>query len=319
METKAPHVGVDKPRRGYKIVNKNLCGRNNFQYAIGRTATTPGELELCVNGLHFCYDALSCLRYCRDIQAPFRYLQVIPKSEVQSSGHKSATLNLLIEAEITPIEWLAQCHEEFQAKIQGDPFMLFEMGVAENDMTTIRLAITGLDLLMWGRHLLNTAAVYGQIGIMQFLIKSGIRDYSSAALTAMNRNRPEVLEFLLKADMSQAEKDDALTLATTADMAMILIRGGAKSLNEALNLAARYDKLPMVQFFIGAGATDIYMAICWAASYGAIRTSGLGTESLEYIIKLPQFDYKKAIEVAKYREVPSLVRKLERELALRCT
>ena len=39
---------------GYKAVDKNMCGRNNYQYELGKLHIHDGKLVMCESGFHFC-------------------------------------------------------------------------------------------------------------------------------------------------------------------------------------------------------------------------------------------------------------------------
>lgn len=99
---------------GYKMVDKNYCGKKGIKYEVGNTYVHTGDVIVCSSGFHFCLNALDC--YGKDMgvsklneNKTGRILRVthIPTDNCQTpsvSGKKLATAMLRINAEVTGVE-----------------------------------------------------------------------------------------------------------------------------------------------------------------------------------------------------------------------
>ncbi len=82
----------------YKAFDKDLCCRK-LQYTIGETTFVEGDIKMCVNGIHCCKQALSCLQYYRRDDS--RFCEVVPSGEMITEGNKTVCRSITVVRELT--------------------------------------------------------------------------------------------------------------------------------------------------------------------------------------------------------------------------
>jgi hypothetical protein len=87
--------------KGYKAFNSDLSCRG-FQYEVGKTYTTKGELEICKNGFHFCNKIIDCFNY-YFFDGETRIAEVESLGKVIRGDKKNVTNKIKIIREI-PLE-----------------------------------------------------------------------------------------------------------------------------------------------------------------------------------------------------------------------
>jgi hypothetical protein len=84
--------------KGYKVFEKNWSCRG-FSYKVGKTYKIEGELQICLNGFHFCNTLLDCFRY-----YPFdptnKVAEILATGEVITEDTKSCTSEITIVNEL---------------------------------------------------------------------------------------------------------------------------------------------------------------------------------------------------------------------------
>ena len=94
--------------KGYKGMTKDMTCRG-MKFEIGGTYHVDGEIELCLNGLHFCKN----LRDVFDFYArkdDNRYFEVETDKPVKTDGKKSVTSDLTIVRELADKEVNRCCY-----------------------------------------------------------------------------------------------------------------------------------------------------------------------------------------------------------------
>ena len=110
--------------QGFKVTDVRGCGRNDFQYEVGKTYIHEGKVEPCSSGLHYCPKIVDCLNYRRYIQPGWRYFRV---TDLSTSGKrkvdndKVATDVLRIDEELTADEFQKLCDERFWKTTKKPP------------------------------------------------------------------------------------------------------------------------------------------------------------------------------------------------------
>lgn len=87
--------------KGYKAFNSDWTCKG-FQYKVGETYTTKGELEICKNGFHFCNKIIDCFNY-YFFDGETRIAEVESLGEVIRGDEKNVTNKIKIIREI-PLE-----------------------------------------------------------------------------------------------------------------------------------------------------------------------------------------------------------------------
>ena len=89
--------------RGYKLMRSDMTCLG-FQYEVGKEYSLKGELEICINGFHFCENPFDCLKYYNNINGNKRLFLVEALGEVINKYDKSVTNKIKIIEEISNIE-----------------------------------------------------------------------------------------------------------------------------------------------------------------------------------------------------------------------
>lgn len=279
-------IGEGDPRRsGYKIVDSRLQGRNGFQYTIGKEATEEGRLTVCKRGLHYCNRVIDCINFCGQIQPPYRYLRVVAMSEVKIKGDKLATLQLMIQAELTPAEWIAQAWIECQENLHDYSTMLL-IGISEGDIKTMKIAMAYPDINRNNPNYHAVAAATGRLDSMKFLVGCGFTNTSGALSAAVRYDHLNIAQFLLKSEDPAIMLTEVARYGSTAIAGSIIDSMAAQgnpaalgktdelllvaALNQALIDAASRTRLPMVKYLISRGANAIHSALYRASGEDAV-------------------------------------------------
>lgn len=288
--------------QGFKIVDKDLCGRNKFQYTVGKTATAPGQLKMCENGLHYCAKAIDCLQYCTTFKPPYRYLRVIPMSEVKTESEKSVTAKLHIESEMSAKEWLIQAQKEYSSLYSDLSFyanQLLLIGAVENDVATMKMAIASGQIDQTYGSFQAMAAAGGHIDAMEFLTQQGITNISTAMAAAIRNNQLRVIKFLMKKVPRRSTMVEIATSGSLEAMRMVL-EDDATYINDALVAIvsnASDDGLPIVKYLVEQKATAIEAAACNAMT-------SRNREIARFLTSLPRFDFGRASDIISGWAIP---------------
>lgn len=272
--------------RGFKIVDANLRGMGQFQYSVGKTATTSGRLEVCRNGLHFCRYAAQCYQYARHLERPWRYL-CISAQDVLSEGNKSASLALHIDAEMTPREWLDQIMREtsLQTTVTGkdiqqllteplriitgtdeDATLPLALAAAEaGDIKVVSSAAKVMSaspmtyhlkspFLGWDHSVVIAAAGHGRDEIVQLVIDMGVMNNIAAIRIAASCGHISTMKILIQNEIAS---DDSVLNKGSCEPLLHRLRPG--TWYEFVESAVRNDQLDVVKFLLspGIGNADI--------------------------------------------------------------
>lgn len=138
---------------GYKVVGRDLCGRDGYQYAIGRTFVQEGKIQACANGLHYSCSVNAAKLYGQqlvgggEISTPVRYLRVVDTESDPNyrdvKPDKVATRSLFISGELSLEEWQHLCEKENEqkAKQKANAERAKKIGFACFGVATIALLV----------------------------------------------------------------------------------------------------------------------------------------------------------------------------------
>ena len=113
--TESHYVWVD----GFKFTDANMCGMNDYQYAIGGSYSIPSDPVICETGFHFCLKLYDCLRWCGDVfekDSRFFHVKALVKEEDLNSYnymHKIAAKEIQIVSEVSDSELLEAVREVY--------------------------------------------------------------------------------------------------------------------------------------------------------------------------------------------------------------
>ena len=85
--------------KGFKVFNPDWTCRG-YQYAVGMTAETDAEIEVCEWGFHFCENPAACFNY-YSFDPRNKVAEVIARGKVKTEGDKSVTDKLEIVREVS--------------------------------------------------------------------------------------------------------------------------------------------------------------------------------------------------------------------------
>lgn len=244
---------------GYKIVDRNLRARDDFQYTVGQTATTNGTWGVLADGLHYCPKlAAHCYQFVTGFQPPLRYLLVSPKSEVRENGDVSATLNLYVNQELTYDEWMKIIYAQSSIDIHAT---LLAAG-CEGHIALFREHANHPDAVI--AEVLEGAARFGHLGLVRYIMdnfKSRIKEerLNEALAAAVSFGSESVATFLIKSGVTDLNTPlSVAAVAGNVQMLKLLIDAGAEDLQSTLSEAVENNRIYAVRYLIRARAVPTY-------------------------------------------------------------
>jgi hypothetical protein len=93
----------NKTINGFKMVSRDMRGKNGYQFDVGREYVHEGPVKLCESGFHFSLDPLQCIRYAAslsELKKPWRLLSVQGSGETCVGSDKLCCQKIQIKSEI---------------------------------------------------------------------------------------------------------------------------------------------------------------------------------------------------------------------------